>query len=84
MIKEISGFNIYSETNPWIDFCIIPTSYCDFVLVQEIICKAYDEWFEPKEKWINDIPLATYIGMQLERNGIEFEMYFNDKEEDDE
>lgn len=83
MIREISGFNVYSDMNPWIDFCIIPTSYCDFCVVQEIICKAYDEWSEPKEKWISDMPIAEYICMQLDRNGIEFEIYFKEDNDDE-
>lgn len=82
MTQATSCINVYSETNPWIDFVIIPMSYSHFGEAEDIINQAYNDWFDNEES-NSDIPIAEYIGMKLKENDIEFEIYFKEKEEDE-
>ena len=81
MIQTKTCINVYSNMNTWIDFCIVIGAYEDFTKAEEIVQKAYDDWWElPDAEFL---PIAEYIGNCLEDNGIEFDMYYNNEEEDD-
>lgn len=82
MTQATSCINVYSETNPWIDFVIIPMSYSHFDEAEAIVNQAYNDWFDGEES-DSDIPIAEYIGMKLKENDIEFEIYFKEEEEDE-
>lgn len=82
MIQATSCINVYSETNPWIDFVIIPMSYSNFNEVEDIINQAYNDWFD-SEDVDSDIPIAEYICAKLTENNIEFEIYFKEEKEDE-
>ena len=81
MIQTKTCINVYSDMNTWIDFCIVIGVYEDFTKAEEIVQKAYDDWWElPDAEFL---PIAEYIGNCLEDNGIEFDMYYSNEEEDD-
>ena len=79
MIKEIKTIWIYSELNPWIDFCIIPHDPKDFNTILNVSQKSYDEWFkiDPEETIID------YIKRNLETENLEFDIYINSDDEDE-
>lgn len=81
MIQTKTCINVYSDMNTWIDFCIVIGVYEDFTKAEEIVQKAYDDWWDSEEA-DSDIPIAEYIGMKLTENDIEFEIYFKNEEED--
>ena len=68
--------NVYSDLNPWIDFCITIADSKKFDKAQEIIQAAYDEWFSC------DVgeTIADYISNALTENNIDHEIYFKDEE----
>ena len=74
MIQKRNCILVYSDMDTWIDFCIL-VSDKDFNKAMEVTTKAYDDWWE--------LPDAEYIGNCLKDNGIEFDMYYNNEEEDD-
>lgn len=80
MIQEISGFHVYSDMNPWIDFVITIDVYEDFQKAEEIIRKAYDDWWELEEA--ESEAIGDWIGGRLTENDIGFEIYFKDEEEE--
>ena len=82
MIQTKTCINVYSNMNTWIDFCIVIGAYDDFTKAEEIVQKAYDDWWDSEEADY-DIPIAEYIGMELTENNIEFDMYFNNDEEEE-
>ena len=80
MIQTKTCINVYSDMNTWIDFCIVIGAYEDFTKAEEIVQKAYDDWWElPDAEFL---PIAEYIGNCLEDNGIEFDMYYSNEEGD--
>ena len=81
MIQKRNCILVYSDMNTWIDFCIL-VSDVDFNKAMEITTKAYDDWWDSEEADC-DIPIAEYIGTKLAEVNIEFDMYFNNEEEDD-
>ena len=80
MLNAVSGINVWSDMNPWIDFVIIPKD--DFEKAEKIISKAYDDWWDSEEANY-DIPIAEYIGMKLIENGIRYDIYFQSENEDE-
>ena len=82
MIQTKTCINVYSDMNTWIDFCIVIGAYEDFIKAEEIVQKAYDDWWDSEDADF-DIPIAEYIGMKLTENNIEFDMYFNNDEEEE-
>ena len=83
MIQATSGINVFSNMNTWIDFVIIPANYEDFTKAEEIVSKAYDDWWTLPDEHFE--PLADWVCRCLTENNIEFEIYFkNEEEEEDE
>ena len=78
MVQIRTCINVYSDLNPWIDFVIITDDSEDIKTAEEIVQKAEDDWWKDKE----DEPIAEYIGRRLYENGIEFEVYFKDEQDD--
>lgn len=76
MLKEKTCINVYSESNEWIDFCIVFDDVLDYVMAEEIVQKAYDDWFELE----TDEPIADYISQRLTECEIEHEIYFKAEE----
>lgn len=69
--------NVYSTENEWIDFVFVIENIVDIRKAEEVISKAYREWWEDDE--ICDT-IADYIGSKLTENNIEFEVYFKSEE----
>ena len=80
MIRTTSCINVYSDMNTWINFCIVIGDYEDFSKAEEIVRKAYDDWWELPDTQFE--PIADWIGICLMENEIEYEIYFKNEEED--
>ena len=79
MIKNIKVIWVYSELNPWIDFCIIPHDPKDFNTILNGRQKSYDEWFKiDREETIMD-----YIKRNVKTENLEFDIYINSDDEDE-
>ena len=72
--------NVYSEMNPWIDFCVVLENEKDISDAKEIIEQVYGEWFSDKNQ--TDEPIAEYISRRLREVCIWHEIYFTIKEEE--
>lgn len=81
MLLTAKCINVYSELNPWIDFMVY-TYDDDFEKAKEIIKKSFDNWWE--DEMISQIPIGSYIEMKLKENGIEYDIYYKNKEEEEE
>ena len=81
MVRTKTCINIYSEMNPWIDFCIVLENENDISDAREIIEQSYDSWFSAKNQ--TDEPIMEYISRRLNEVCIWHEIYFTDKEEED-
>ena len=81
MIQTKTCINVYSDMNTWIDFCIVIGVYEDFAKAEEIVQKAYNDWWELPDEQFE--PIADYISRCLMENEIEFEIYFKDAKEVD-
>lgn len=80
MLRVTNCINVYSDMNTWIDFCIILNDDRKLSQAEEIINKSYDEWWELPDAAFE--PIADYIGRKLTENGIKFEIYFKQGEEE--
>ena len=67
--------HVYSLTNSFIDFVIIPYDYQNIDSVKSIVSEAYDSYWSDIEAF--DIPMADWIALKLKENNIEFDLYFN-------
>lgn len=81
MVRTKTCINVYSEMNPWIDFCIVLENENDISDAREIIEQSYDSWFSAKNQ--TDEPIMEYISRRLNEVCIWHEIYFTDKEEED-
>lgn len=81
MVKTKTCINIYSEMNPWIDFCIVLENENNILDARKIIEQSYDSWFSAKNQ--TDEPIMEYISRRLNEVCIWHEIYFTDKEEED-
>ena len=81
MVRTKTCINVYSEMNPWIDFCIVIADEKDIPDAKEIIEQAYDSWFSAKNQ--TDEPIMEYISRRLTEVCIEYEIYFTGMEEED-
>ena len=73
--------NVFSDMNTWIDFVIIPCNNEDFTKAEEIVSKAYDDWWTVPEAEFE--PIGDWVSRCLTENDIEFDIYFKNEEEDD-
>ena len=81
MVRTKTCINIYSEMNPWIDFCIVLENENDISDAREIIEQSYASWFSTKNQ--TDEPIMECISRRLNEVCIWHEIYFTDKEEED-
>lgn len=81
MVNVRTCINVYSEMNPWIDFCIVISDEKDVPDAKEIIEQSFREWFSAKNQ--TDGPIMEYISRRLTEVCIEHETYFSCKEEED-
>lgn len=81
MVRTKTCINVYSEMNPWIDFCIVLENKNEILDAREIIEQSYDSWFSAKNQ--TDEPIMEYISRRLNEVCIWHEIYFTDKEEED-
>ena len=79
MIQKRNCILVYSDMNTWIDFCIL-VSDKDFNKAMEVTAKAQDDGGESPDAEF--LPIAEYIGNWLKENGIKFDMYYSNEEED--
>lgn len=79
MITTETCIRVYSEMNPWIDFCIIIYKE-DFALIaKSIINKAYNDWFDAD----HNETLSDFISSRLTEYGINHDIYFAPENEDE-
>ena len=81
MVRTKTCINVYSEMNPWIDFCIVLENENNILDAKEIIEQAYNSWFSAKNQ--TDESIMEYISRRLTEVCIEHEIYFTGKEEKD-
>lgn len=81
MIRTTRCINVCSDMNTWIDFCIVLKNNHELLKAEEIVRKAYDDWWELPD--VQFEPIADWIGRCLTGNGIEYEIYFKDESEED-
>ena len=81
MVNVRTCINVYSEMNPWINFCVVLADEKDVSDAKEIIKQAYNSWFSAKNQ--TDEPIMEYIGRRLNEVCICHEVYFTGKEEED-
>ena len=81
MIETKTCINVWSDMNTWIDFCVVIGAYENFEEAEEIVRKAYDDWWELEDAAFE--PIADYVSRCLYENGIEFEIYFKDESEEE-
>lgn len=79
MCETKTCINVYSEMNPWIDFCIVPGFAENLSKAEKIVQSAYDDWFSCE----SDETIADYISRALTNHGIAHEIYFKDEEEEE-
>lgn len=83
MIQTKTAINVWSDSNMdssvWVDFCVVLDAWTDVIRAEEIIQKAYDNWWGNEE--VAQEPITDYISRCLYENGIEFEIYFKDTKE---
>ena len=80
MIETKTCINVWSDMNTWIDFCVVIGVYEDLTKAEEIVRKAYDDWWELEDAAFESI--GDYVSRCLNENGIEFEIYFKESEEE--
>ena len=80
MIIETSAIVLYSDMNPWINICVVPSPYEDFEKVRDIAEQAYDEWFEMD----TDECIGEYIERMLDEEDCDYDIYYGDFNEDEE
>lgn len=68
--------HVYSLTNSFIDFVIVPYDYQNIDNAKSIVSKAYDAYWTDIE--VFDIPIADWIALKLKENNIDFDLYFNE------
>lgn len=81
MLNTRTCIKVFSETNPWIDFCIVLENKADSSKANKIIEQSYNEWFQPDNQ--TDLPIADYISGKLIDACIWHDIYFLGKEEED-
>ena len=67
--------HVYSLTNSFIDFVIIPYDCQNIDNAKSIVSEAYDSYWSDIEAF--DIPMADWITLKLKENNIDFDLYFN-------
>ena len=67
--------HVYSLTNSFIDFVIIPYDYQNIDNAKSIVSKAYDSYWSDMEA--SDMTMAGWIALKLNENNIDFDLYFN-------
>ena len=77
MLEIGSAIRFYSQLNPQIDFVIVfKEENEDLQEIQEIIEKAWTEWWELDEA--ASMPVGDYISKQLKSSGKGFEIFWKD------
>ena len=67
--------HVYSLTNSFIDFVIIPYDYQNIDNAKSIVSEAYDSYWSDTEA--SDMTMADWIALKLKENNIDFDLYFN-------
>lgn len=80
MVETKTCINVFSDTNTWIDFVIITDNPDNTEQAKEIIESSYNDWWDDVEGSYE--PIGDYISKKLYENGIEFDIYFKNEEED--
>lgn len=76
MIRFRACYNVYSDLNPQIDFCVLTEDDEYSEVTKKIIETAFDDWFSNE----SDDTIADYISRTLLEAGITHEIYFKDEE----
>ena len=67
--------HVYSLTNSFIDFVIIPYDCQNIDNAKSIVSEAYDSYWSDIEA--SDMTMADWIVLKLKENNIDFDLYFN-------
>ena len=68
--------HVYSLTNSFIDFVIIPYDYQDIDNTKSIVSEAYDSYWRDTEA--DDMTMADWVALKLKESDIDFDLYFNE------
>lgn len=68
--------HVYSLTNSFIDFVIIPYDYQNIDSAKSIVSEAYDSYWRDTEA--SDMTMADWIALKLKESDIDFDLYFNE------
>ena len=68
--------HVYSLTNSFIDFVIIPYDYQNIDNAKSIVSEAYDSYWSDTEA--SDMAMAEWVMLKLKENNIDFDLYFNE------
>lgn len=68
--------HVYSLTNIFIDFVIIPYEYQNIDSAKSIVSEAYDSYWSDTEA--SDMTMADWIALKLKESDIDFDLYFNE------
>ena len=77
MVKVTKCINVYSDMNTFDDFCII-VSDNEVEKAEDIVCKAYIDWWELSD--VEFEPILDYVRRCLDKNNIEYDIYLKTKE----
>lgn len=82
MVSIISGINVWSDMNSWIEFIVVPTIHINFDKAKDIVNDAYDSYWEDESA--NDETMVDWVRSKLDKEGIEYDIYFMETEDDEE
>ena len=77
MVKVTKCINVYSDMNTFDDFCIIVSDNV-FEKAEDIVCKAYIDWWELSD--VEFEPILDYVCRCLDNDNIEYDIYLKTKE----
>lgn len=69
--------HVYSLTNSFIDFVIIPYDYQNIDNAKSIVSEAYDSYWRDTEAY--DMTMAEWVALKLKESDIDFDLYFNEE-----
>lgn len=81
MVSVKTCIQVYSDLNPWMNYCFVIEPYCNFGDAEDIINDSFNSWWDSEEA--HDIPIVDWIERHLTEKDIAFETYFGDKREGD-
>lgn len=76
VIRKVKVLNMYSELSPQLDVIVVVHRENQEQLAEEIIAKAFDDWFELEDDLdVQSMPFGDYIESKLKEAHIGYEFY---------